>query len=104
MSELLGHVHTLSRAAPDPSELESISAELVEVRRLLEASAVLPALAPLIEEVSGLRDEVASLRRRISLRAASGGLDAVELSEQQFQRLILALDDRFGGWEGRGDG
>ncbi len=78
--EDIGRVHAL----------EGVVAELAEVRRLLDGSSALPAFAPLVDQISGLRaevsglhEEVSSLRRRISLRAGGGISDLSEAPSQQ---------------------
>ncbi len=88
----------LSRLNADPADdrrsLDEVRSEIKDLRRSVEASMSLPTLAPLIEEVVSLRDEVSSLRRRISLRAEGS---SVELNEEQMDRLIRAVETRVGG-------
>lgn len=98
LADLLRSQTRTSPGAHDPRELDFIRAELAEFRRLLDIS-TRPVFASLIEQLAGLREEVLSLRRRIALRASGS---AVELTEEQFQRVVVALESRLGGRVRRG--
>jgi len=96
IDELRGELFELRRAVlerkvtvarPTGEDADSIRAELADF------------LAPLIEEVGGLREEVSSLRRRISLRAKGS---PVELSDEQLQRIVLAIGAHLRADEGSG--
>jgi hypothetical protein len=114
IDELRGDVSGLRRAVLEWPELEQVSGDVAGLRSdmstLLDASrsGVAPsgeglqlgALAPLVEEVAALRGEVASLRRRIALRAdgAPVGDDQLEqIADQVAERMAVRPAKAAGG-------
>ena len=106
IDELRGDLASLREVVLGWPELEQVGADLAglrtEVSDLLESRKAFtngdsPGLASVRTEVEALREEMVSLRRRISLRATAtpAGLD-----DEQLERLARAISERLAPPEG----
>jgi hypothetical protein len=100
IDELRGDVASLREVVLGWPELEQVGADLAglraEVSDLLESRKAFtngdsPGLASVRTEVEALREEMVSLRRRISLRATAA---PVGLDDDQLERLARAISER----------
>ena len=91
-SHLIDVQQSPAPAPTDPLLMDAIADVHATVTALGNVRTPVAALAPIVEELAALRDEVASLRRRISLRGGQGGEPA--LDDAQLERLVATVVER----------